>query len=162
MVRNVGNLVPPCGKRGISTADESEGAAIEFALIHLKVSDVIVCGHSECGAMQALIHGRENISSPNLRAWLRHGEASRSKLGGFHAPGMSAHNELSQANVLQQIEHLKSYPVIRERVVDRSLKIHGWWFELSRAEVYAFEEEAGRFVLIDEDEATRILRRLEE
>ncbi len=162
VVRNVGNLVPPCGECGISTAGESEGAAIEFALTNLKVSDIIVCGHSECGAMQALIQGRENISSPNLKAWLRHGEASLSRLGGFHAPGLSEHNELSQANVLQQIEHLKSYPAVREGIVARSLKIHGWWFELSRAEVYAFEEEEGRFVLIDEDEAARILRRLEE
>src|SRR5579864_5678527 len=75
VIRNVGNIVPPCGgDHGLSSADESEAAAIEFAVLNLKVTDVIVCGHSECGAMQALLNGREKVNSPNLKAWLRHGE----------------------------------------------------------------------------------------
>lgn len=74
VVRNVGNLVPPCGSDGQSTADESEAAAIEFALDTLNVSYIIICGHSECGAMQALANGRSKVKSQNLRSWLRHGE----------------------------------------------------------------------------------------
>src|SRR3984885_10816693 len=62
VIRNVGNIIPPCaGSDGHSVADESEAAAIEFAIKNLNVSDIIVCGHSECGAMQALIKGREKI-----------------------------------------------------------------------------------------------------
>ena len=70
VIRNVGNLVPPCGgEHGRSTADESEAAAIEFAVMNLGVSDVIICGHSECGAMQALLNGREKVQTPNLKSW---------------------------------------------------------------------------------------------
>ena len=154
VVRNVGNLIPCCGADGHSTADESEAAAIEFAILNLKVSDIIVCGHSDCGAMHALLAGRENVPAPNLRAWLRHGDPALEKMR-LCTDGLSPVNLLSQLNVLQQIEHLRSYPVVRDRIAEGRLKLHGWWFELSTAGVYAFDESAGTYVLIDEAEAER-------
>lgn len=159
VIRNVGNIVAPCGEHGVSTADESEAAAIEVAIQKLNVSHIVVCGHSECAAMHALVQGRESLSSPNFRAWLRHGESSLSRVGSFN-PVLASHNELSQLNVLQQIEHLKSYPVVRDRIAEGRLQIHGWWFELGGADVYAFEPDAGKFVLLDEEEAGRILERM--
>lgn len=159
VVRNVGNMVPCCGKNGHSTADESEAAAIEFALSNLKVSDIIVCGHSECGAMHALLEGRDKLRAPNLRSWLRHGEASLPKLEQA-TQGFSRVNQLSQLNVLQQLENLRSYPLVKERLEKNQLKLHGWWFELHTALVYAFEDCEGTFVPIDEQEAERILARL--
>jgi len=159
VVRNVGNLIPRCGDDGHSTADESEAAAIEFAVLKLNVSQIIVCGHSDCGAMHALLGGRDQVPSPNLRAWLRHGEPSLLKMPGGVAPPDQV-NQLSQLNVLLQLENLKSFPLVRERLADQSLSLHGWWFELSTASVYAFEEPAGKFILIDEEEAGRILERL--
>lgn len=158
VVRNVGNLIPCCGGDGHSTADESEAAAIEFAIMNLNVSDIIVCGHSECAAMRALINGRDKVAPPNLRAWLRHGEQSLANL--TDNPGeLSKANHLSQLNVLQQLENLRSYPIVKERHANGRLKLHGWWFELSTANVYAYEEAAEKFVLIDEEEANRILSR---
>src|ERR1700684_476586 len=59
VIRNVGNLIPICGEEGHSHSDESEAAAIEFALLNLPVAEIIVCGHSECGAMHSLAHGHE-------------------------------------------------------------------------------------------------------
>jgi carbonic anhydrase len=159
VIRNVGNLIPCCGADGHSTADESEAAALEFALLNLKVSDIIVCGHSDCGAMHALIDGRERVPATNLRAWLRHGEDSLKHLDS-QDPTASKVNRLSQANVLQQLEHLKSYPIVRERMAAGKLGLHGWWFEVAAANVYAYEESAGKFVVIDEEEAGRILSRL--
>ncbi len=159
VVRNVGNLIPSCGGDGHSSADESEAAAIEFAVLSLDVSDIVVCGHSDCGAMKALIEGRENVSARNLRAWLRHGEPALANLLQENASPKCC-NRLSQLNVLQQIEHLKSYPIVQDRIADQRLKLHGWWFELSTADVYAYEEPAGKFVMIDEEEAGRILSRL--
>ncbi len=159
VVRNIGNLVPPCGVEGISTATESEAAAIEFSLLGLKVSDIIVCGHSECGAMSALVGGRENITSPNLRAWLRHGETSMARLGA-ETGELTKPNQLSQQNVLQQLENLRSYPVVRERLDAGQLRLHAWWFELRSADVYSYEETLNRFVLIDENEAAKILSKL--
>src|SRR4051812_871410 len=117
VIRNVGNLIPPAGMDGVSTSDESEAAAIEFALGNLNVTDIIVCGHSECGAMQALIKGREALGPVHLRSWLRHGQGALDTLkksDGLEST-LAPHNRLSQLNVLAQIKHLKSYPVVRER-----------------------------------------------
>ncbi len=154
VIRNVGNLIPSCGENGHSTADESEAAAIEFAIINLGVSDIIVCGHSDCGAMHALMKGREKIEAPNLRAWLRHGEPTLARMPATKT-GLNPVNTLSQLNVLQQLEHLKSYPIVHERLETNRLKLHGWWFELSTANVYTFDESVSAFVLIDEKHAER-------
>ncbi|MFH1263468.1 MAG: carbonic anhydrase [Pseudomonadota bacterium] len=162
VVRNVGNLIPPCDSNGVSTADESEAAAIEFAVQTLQVRDIILCGHSECGAIQALIQGREHVTTPNLRAWLRHAERSLPKKGDnllVEGP-KEHHNFVSQLNVLQQIAHLKTYPSVQARTKEGKLRLHGWWFELSTANVYAYEDRLKRFVLIDEVEAERILKAL--
>jgi carbonic anhydrase len=160
VVRNVGNIIVPCcGTNGHSTADESEAAAIEFAILNLNVKDIIVCGHSDCGAMHALLAGRDKVEAPHLRAWLRHGEEALVDLP--KASGsLSRVNKLSQINVLQQLAHLRSYPVVKERLSEGRLKLHGWWFELSTANVYNYEEDLAEFVLIDEKEAARILARL--
>ncbi|MGE0171465.1 MAG: carbonic anhydrase [Oligoflexales bacterium] len=164
VIRNVGNLVPPCGgEHGRSTADESEAAAIEFAVTNLSVQDVIVCGHSECGAMQALLKGREKVPMPNLRGWLRHGDKALQSLlkEEAFAEHLQTHNRLSQRNVLQQVEHLMSYPIIQDKIASKQLRIHAWWFELSGAAVHCFDPALGKFVEIDEKVASRILRSLE-
>ena len=159
VVRNVGNLIPSCGLSGHSTADESEAAAIEFAVMTLNVSHIIICGHSDCGAMHALVRGRDQVPAPNLRSWLRHGDPSLARLAGM-TPDTDRANQLSKVNVRQQIDHLMTYPIVRERVADGRLALHGWWFELSKANVFAYEEAVQDFVLIDEEEAARIIERL--
>jgi len=157
VIRNVGNIIPCCHQDGHSTADESEAAAIEFAILNLKVADIIVCGHSDCGAMHALLKGREKIEAPHLRAWLRHAEGSldRERKG-----KLSPENELSQQNVLLQLEHLRSYQVVKEQVLSGKLNLHGWWFDLYSGNVFAYEESSQSYVLIDEAEAKRIIARL--
>ena len=159
VIRNVGNIIPCCDDTGHSVADESEAAAIELAVLNLKVSDIIVCGHSECAAMKAILDGREKVQAPNLRAWLRHGEPALKRLeGAKDQPNL--HNLLSQQNILQQIEHLMSYPMVKERVDSGQLKLHAWWFELTTANVYAYDETSKKFIIIDEKNAEKILQRL--
>lgn len=162
VVRNVGNLVPPCDESGVSTGDESEAAAIEFALTTLNVTSIIVCGHSECGAMQAALGGRHKVEPPNLRSWLRLAEPAVTKLKSIPVPesSLAPHNHLSQINVLEQMAHLRTYPTVVERLRTGELSLHGWWFDIATADVYAFDNHIGRFVIIDEDEAARILERL--
>lgn len=160
VVRNVGNLVPACGdEQGRSNSDESEAAAIEFAVRNLGVSDIVVCGHSECGAMQAILNGRHQVPMPNLRSWLRHGELALQAIEADpqFAAGLAPHNRLSQRNVLQQVEHLRSYPIIRERLDQGALRVHAWWFELASASVYGYDEKSRRFVEIDETYAELLL-----
>lgn len=163
VIRNVGNLIPPCGKHGVSGSDEGEAAAIEFSVMSLKVSDIIVCGHSECGAMRALVDNRNKVPTPNLRRWLRHGDEAteRLKSGVSLDKSLSDINQLSQLNVLLQMEHVQSYPAVKERVEAGNLSVHGWWFDIAKADVYAFEKELKKFVLIDEEEAERILPKLQ-
>ncbi len=161
VIRNVGNIVPPCGGiHGLSTADESEAAAIEFALLTLGVKDIIVCGHSECGAMQALMQGRDKLKTPNLKAWLRHGEKAVRVLNNHRefAAEQLPHNRLSQLNVLQQIENLKSYPIVHEQLQAKKLRLHGWWFDLTNACVLNFDPAVGKFVEIDESNADEIIQ----
>ncbi len=168
VIRNVGNLIPQCGSHGHSTADESEAAAIEFSLLNLNVSEIVVCGHSECGAMHALMEGRDRITTPHLRAWLRHAEPSLLRLAEENSlktertvedkkvqsldelEDIDDVNLLSQMNVLQQLEHLKSYPIVRKRLDEKKLRLHAWWFELRSADVYFYNHRLKQFILIDE------------
>ena len=163
VVRNVGNIVAPCGEEGRSLSDESEAAAIEFATVSLRVSDVIVCGHSECGAIRALVDDASSGQTPHLNAWLRHAESAlRLVEGGARMNAdLSIPNHVSQFNVLEQLRHLRSYPIVRERESSGQLRLHAWWFDIANAEVLTHVEPAGRFVAIDEAEADRILGRLE-
>lgn len=164
VVRNVGNLVPPYVEGNQSPIPDSVAAAIEFALNTLNVSNIIVCGHSECGAMHALVSGRNKIGTSGLREWLRHGDSALKQMDSDQCSkeNLSRHNHLSQLNVMKQIEHLKTYPVVQKKLKAGKLSLHAWWFELSAADVYAYEESVHKFVLLDESEAARILIRLEE
>ncbi|WP_042278877.1 carbonic anhydrase [Candidatus Protochlamydia sp. R18] len=157
VLRNIGNLIPPYSV----DSDNSALAAIEFSIFSLNVPDIIVCGHSECGAMRALIEGIQGNCCSHLQSWLKHGENSLNLVrnGMTINPSLSEHNQISQINVLQQIEHIKSYPFIRERLDKNELRIHGWWFNIAHADVYCYKEDLNQFVLIDEKEAQLILAR---
>jgi carbonic anhydrase len=158
VLRNVGNLVPPA----TSTHDDCVASAIEFSLFSLQIADIIVCGHSECGAMKALVKGTEGPHLPHLESWLQHGhEALKRVREGFVLnPALSEHNQVSQVNVLLQMEHVASYPFIKERLAQGSLRIHGWWFDIAHADVYCYEPPLNQFVLIDEREGNLIMERL--
>lgn len=157
VIRNVGNLISPCGKDGV-VSDISEAAAIEFSLSQLPVKDIIVCGHSECGAMQAVLHGRDKVQSLPLRSWLRHGDPALKSLkeGKTLNAKLSDSNQLSQLNVLQQLENLKTYKIVSDRLAEGTLRLHAWWFDIARADVYAFDPDEGCFVHIDEEHAKKL------
>ena len=157
VLRNVGNLIPTCGSDGFSEGDKAEAAAIEYSVLELNVADIIVCGHSECGAMRALLDNRRKLFSPNLRKWLRHGDEALERLNLGQSPDakLSGHNQLSQLNVLLQMEHVLSYPFVQERVARGTLAVHGWWFEIANADVFAYNLKQKRFVLIDNEDAVQ-------
>ena len=160
VVRNIGNLIPPAT---CQDQDNSASAAIEFSIYSLGVSDIIICGHSECGAMEAFANGIDKLCCPHLEAWLKYGEESLCKVkkGLVVDPSLSQHNQISQVNVLQQMEHIKTYPFIQERLEKGELRVHGWWFDIAHADVYCYEPALNQFILIDEEEAALILQRSE-
>ena len=152
VLRNVGNIVSPCGPDGFSVSDESEAAALEFAIDTLKVQDVIVCGHSECGAMGALLKGGTGGAHPHLDAWLRHARSALDALrAGQAMPGAGSElNALSQLNVLAQCENLRTYSVVREAEKAGRLRLHAWWFDIAKADVLLWDAARRRFDVLDE------------
>jgi len=162
VMRNVGNLVPPSTAEGTSTGDLSEASAIEYAVLKLKVRDIVVCGHSECGAMKAALEGKPLSETPNLTKWLHHSAPAvfRLEQEGPLDPQLNRCDQLSQLNVLVQLEHLASYPIVRERIVDGTLHLSGFWFDIAKAEMWAYDRESRRFETINRDSAEQLLNRL--
>ena len=112
--------------------------------------------------MQALTKQVNVSCCSHLTSWLKFGEdsVSRMKEGRSPNPSLSTHNQVSQINVLLQMEHILSYPFVKERVDNHQLHVHGWWFDIAQADVYCYEQEQNAFVLIDEKEAKLIMERL--
>jgi carbonic anhydrase len=155
VVRNVGNLVPPYVEARGDRGGASVAAAIELAISALHVRDVVVCGHSGCAAMRAIHSGSLPARSPHLAAWLRHGEPTKERLRP-PPPGLSPQDHLSQRSVLLQLEHLRSYPIVREAEAKDGLRLHAWWFDIARAEVLTYDEAQDRYVPLDEERVARL------
>jgi carbonic anhydrase len=149
-VRNLGNLVPPRE----APDNGSMGAAIEYAVNVLRVPSIVVCGHSHCGAMQALLekaHLEADEQASHMRRWLSHGSESLARVGEESGalsglPTAEALRRLAQANVEAQIGNLASYPVVRERVEAGELTLTGMYYDLETARVHLLDAETGEFV----------------
>ncbi len=164
VIRNAGNFVTPFGDSTQLASDESEVAALEFALEYLKVPHIIVCGHSDCGAMKALCNGREKVELPHLRSWLRHGEDALNRIRSKKEKlqGLEEVNAVSKENVLLQLEHLKSYSRVADRVKSGELMLHGLWFDIQNTDVYYAGLDERAFRIIDDVEGARILALLKD
>ncbi|MCW7991472.1 transporter, partial [Streptomyces platensis subsp. clarensis] len=140
-VRNVGNLVPLPGEE---SGDDSVAAAIEYAVDVLRVESITVCGHSGCGAMQALLGSRPDDPPSPLRRWLRHGRPSLERMASRrHAWARiagrlpaDAVEQLCLTNVVQQLEHLRAYEPVARRLADGTLTLHGMYFHVGEAQAY--------------------------
>eukprot|EP01098_Paradermamoeba_levis_P007685 TRINITY_DN3203_c0_g1_i4.p1 TRINITY_DN3203_c0_g1~~TRINITY_DN3203_c0_g1_i4.p1 ORF type:complete len:269 (-),score=86.22 TRINITY_DN3203_c0_g1_i4:128-934(-) len=195
MIRNVGNLVPPCGhevcnhgnhshnhNHAHGDSDSSIGAALEFSSMGLKVKDIIVCGHSNCGAMKALIDsaaGKVPANMPHLVNWLKAGQPSLEMFQNLNQgkityrteiPGLEnvkaeidttlpAHDQLSQINAMWQLENLMTYQPVKERVLTGDLRLHCWWFDIGNADIYSFSMSKLKFVLLDESKAQSMINK---
>jgi len=158
VVRNVGNLIPPADVHGITLSDESEPAAVEFALGVLGVNDIVVCGHSGCGAINSVMNGREKLTAPNLRSWLRHCEKARDLVNELSfGKDWSLNDKVSQANVLLQLEHLASYPLVQEKIQHKEVSMHGWWFDLNDAMVYLYIPTEKRFIPLNQENLKKLI-----
>jgi carbonic anhydrase len=157
-MRNVGNLVPPATADGHSTGDLSEASAIEYAVKVLEVANIVVCGHSGCGAMKAVLAPAPLDDAPNLAAWLHHARPAASRLAHEAAPvGLVPYDRLSQLNVVVQLEHLMTYPDVRAAVARGALQLSGWWFDIATGDMYAYRPETRTFAVIDRRLAERLV-----
>ncbi|MFD3515918.1 bifunctional SulP family inorganic anion transporter/carbonic anhydrase [Streptomyces sp. NPDC058657] len=147
-VRNVGNLVPPPGAEG---SDDSVAAAIEYAVDVLGVQSITVCGHSGCGAMQALLSGpAEGGEATPLRRWLRHGAPSLRRMRSRHHAWARISGrlptdvveQLCLTNVVQQLEHLRQHESVKRRLAEGTLELHGMYFHVAEAQAYLLVDGA--------------------
>jgi len=138
LVRNVGAFVPPYdGSHG----HHGTAAAIEFAVLNLQVSRIVVCGHSHCGAIKAL-YGEVSPEARNLQRWLDLGREAVLPVQG----GPEALRRTEQRAVVLQLERLMAYPMVRSRVEAGQLSLHGWHYVIEDGEVHVFDVQPGRFV----------------
>jgi carbonic anhydrase len=138
MVRNVAAFVPPWDG---SAGYHGTAAAIEFAVLQLAVTRIIVCGHSHCGGIRALYFGGP-AGALNLNAWL---ELGREAVLPVQATA-EALRRTEQRAVVLQLERLMSYPMVREAVEAGRLTLHGWHYVIEDGEVHVFDVASGRFV----------------
>ena len=154
VVKNVGNIVPPASAQGDTN---STAAAIEFAVENLRVSDIVICGHSQCGAISALL-GTTPVSAatPHLRDWLHLAEPVLDTMKKEYAHLKTDAERMTAAaeeNVLFGLDSLHSYHCVQERLMDGSLRLHGWFFKIATAELFAYDPETKQFLPLAPDKA---------
>ncbi len=145
VLRNAGNLVPKYdGLIGGVTA------TIEFAVVGLKVPNIIVCGHAGCGAIHGLLHPESLGNMPHVANWLEHhAEPVRERLaraGGLDGPDVM--REAVDANVVVQLDNLRDHPCVAEGLAAGNLKLHGWVYDFVSGNVRAYDEPREQFAAL--------------
>jgi carbonic anhydrase len=141
--RNAGNVIPRAGEPagGVS-------ATIEYAVEVLRVRHLIVCGHSDCGVIRALMDPERLAGLDSVKDWLKHVEPAWEKLDEVERNGaeLTRHTALTHANVLVQLDNLKTHIYIQRAVAEGRLQIHGWYYDILSGQIEQFVEASGRFL----------------
>ncbi len=146
IVRNAGNIVPPHTSHtgGVT-------ASIEFAVAALKVPHIVICGHTECGAMKGALNPEGLDGLPHVREWLGYSKAAVEIV---NARGKELSDEarmhmLLQQNVVLQLQHLKTHPKVAMRLATGDLQLHGWVYDIKTGDVEAWDEAQQEFSPVD-------------
>lgn len=143
IIRNAGNIVPPNG-----APIGGEAATIEYAVLALKVREIIVCGHTYCGAIDGLMHPKKVESLPRVSQWLGHADATRQVMlkNYTHLTGPALLNAAVQENVLMQIDHLRTHPAVAAGLSSGTLRLHAWVYKIDTGEVFAYDPAQRQFI----------------
>lgn len=147
ILRNAGNIIPAFG-----ALSGGEAATLEYAVTVLGVEDIIVCGHSSCGAVSALLDESSVEALPAVKDWLLHAEATRQIVRANYADLTPEEqtNVAIQENVLVQVEHLRTHPAVAVRLARGDLGLHAWVYKIATGDVFAYESSLGQFApLVD-------------
>ncbi len=144
VLRNAGNIVPPYTP-GIPSG---EAATIEYAIRGLGIRHIIVCGHTRCGAMQAVADPTCTANMPRVRVWLDQAQASAEIVCTCykHLTGEARAKVLTQENVLVQLEHLRTHPAVATAMAAGELKLHAWMYKMETGEVFSFDPTSEQFL----------------
>lgn len=146
--RNAGNIVP-------TFASQNGGvtSTVEYAVMALGIRDIIVCGHSDCGAMKGLAGDPAKLEAmPNVLAWLRHGAAARQVVDTSY-PELDDGDRvraISLENVVVQLAHLRTHPAVAAGIARGEIALHGWFVDIHAGHVLALDGESGRFSVLEE------------
>lgn len=144
--RNAGNIVPP-----FAQANGGVSSTVEYAVVVLGVRDIVVCGHSDCGAMKAFLKPETLAAVPNVAAWLRHAHAAECAVNAAH-PELEDKDKahaLAMENVIVQIQHLRTHPSVAAAMARGELTLHGWFFEIESGAIYALDGQSGQFSVVN-------------
>lgn len=150
VIRNVGNFVPPYRP---DNDYHATAAGIEYAVNVLNVSEIIICGHSHCGACHHLYEPIEDESMVHTRKWLELGEPAKAitlKILGADAPREELYRLTEKVSVVKQLENLFSYPSVKERLKNETLYVHGWYYDIETGSIEYFDPEQHRFAPLKE------------
>ena len=152
VLRNAGNIVPPYG-----ASNGGEVATIEYAVKVLGVQDIIVCGHSHCGAMAALNKPESLQSLPSVKTWLQHADSTRCIIeeNYRHKEGEDLLNITIQENVLVQLENLRTHPSVSAKLSAGKLHLRGWVYKIATGEVFGYDPQEEQFKAIAETTNTK-------
>ena len=143
--RNAGNIVPP-----FATQNGGVSSTVEYAVAALGVRDIIVCGHSDCGAMKALMNPHMMEGMPNVAAWLRHSHAAehvvRSGYTDLDDAGLV--RAASLENIVVQLAHLRTHPSVAAGIARGEISLHGWFVDIHQGVVMGLDGATGRFIPI--------------
>jgi carbonic anhydrase len=147
LVRNIGNVVPHPSLPG------GTAAAVEYAVEVLGVQNVVVCGHTLCGAMRALLDPKSVEKLPFVKKWVDQTENVRKIVRDryAHLEGNELLTAAVEENVLVQLEHLREFPFVAQRLDKGALRLAGWVFKIETGQVFEFEPEAGQFLALGSD-----------
>lgn len=146
LIRNAGNIVPP-----YSTAGGGEIATIEYSVEVLGIRNIIVCGHSQCGAMKALLAGGNMEHLPAVKSWCSHAEATR-RIVERKYPNLEGEEQAiaaTEENVLVQMNHLSTHPCVAARLASGDLRVFGWYYDIGSGQIYQYDQTRGWFFEID-------------
>jgi carbonic anhydrase len=138
VTRNLGNLVPPYG-----SGQPGMGAIVEYAVRHLRVPRIVICGHTDCGGIKALDAPPDWHDEPHLARWIEYARPARTKVEAGGLPAEAQHLATVRENVLLQLENLRSYDPVREAEREGSLRLEGWVYHLETGTVEVYDAEAG-------------------
>ncbi|MER5767124.1 carbonic anhydrase [Streptomyces sp. NPDC001985] len=139
-LRNAGNIIPPYA-HGVQSG---EAATIEYAVDVLKVRDIVVCGHSHCGAVGALANDQDLTTLPSVAQWVAVARPALAPMLGT-PPDDIAFSSYVQRHVTAQLEALRNYPKVSAAVEEGRLQLHGWYYRVDTAEVLELDELHGVF-----------------
>lgn len=143
MLRNIANVMPPYIQSDMGTV-----AVLEYAVNHLKVPHIIVCGHTECGGIQGLDAQLDMSIDPALTRWLDLARSAKRNVD-FSSRSLSPeerHYAIVEQNVVNQLENLRSYPNVREMIAQQKLELHGWVYYLKEMQVGVWETAVSQFI----------------